>query len=266
MTDELTIRRLDRYAAAAFATFLTADQSLGGTVERIAGATALRWPAVPIVLFNHIVGLGNEKCPDDDEIDRLLALYRDQGLPCYVQLSPLANGAELGKRLAARGLEQHPSWAVMALTPDRQERTEKNPEISVELVDESNRDDFIRTLLDAFELKPPVDDLIVATFNQPDVHGFLARVDGEPAGTGQIVIREGVGGLFSGGVLDNFRRRGIHGALISARINFCLERGVDLLYSETEEVGNQSSRDLTRFGFYEAYQHVNWSLPPPAED
>lgn len=260
MIDEARIRQLQRHAVEAFAVFVTANPALGGSVERVADATAFRWPAVPIVLFNHAIGLGDDRTPEDDQIDRILTPYREQGLPCYIQLSPLAEQEELGRRLAERGLERHPSWSVLALTPDSGTPASINPPITVELVDEGNRADFVRILLEAFQMSGPVGDAISATVGHPDVLCFLAHYDGEPAGTGQLVIKEDVGGLYSGGVLERFRRRGLHTALVSARIQTALERGLQLLYSETEEIGNQSSRDLQRQGFFEAYEHVNWQL------
>jgi GNAT superfamily N-acetyltransferase len=260
VNQETRIRHLQQHAAEAFEVFITADHTLGASADRVGDATAFRWPAVPIVLFNHVIGLGDERTPENDEIDHILALYRDEGLPCHVQLSPLADQEDLGRRLAARGLERHPSWGVLALTPDSWNPATTLPSISVEPVDGANRDDFVQVLLEAFQMSPPIDRAIIATLDAPDASSFLARYDGEPAGTGQLIVRAGVGGLFSGGVLERFRRRGLHTALISTRIQTVLDRGLELLYSETEEVDNQSSRDLRRQGFFLAYEHVNWHL------
>jgi GNAT superfamily N-acetyltransferase len=258
--DEATIQQLQRHAAEAFRLFVGLNPALGASVEQVGDATVFRWPSVPIVLFNHAVGLGDDRMPQDEEIDRILAPYREQGLPCYIQLSPLADREGLGRRLADRGLELHPSWSVLSLTRETWRRQEIDPSVAVEPVAEANRDDFVRVLLEAFTMSGPVGDAIAAMIGHPDVLCFLARHDGEPAGTGQLITKAGVGGLFSGGVLQRFRRRGIHTALISARVEAALDSGLQLLYSETEEVGNQSSRDLQRQGFFEAYQHVNWYL------
>lgn len=260
MNQERHVRRLQQHAAEAFEVFVTADPTLGASVDRVGGATAFRWPAVPVVLFNHVIGLGDDRAPEDDEIDRILAFYRNEGLPCHVQLSPLAGQEDLGRRLAARGLERHPSWGVLALTPDSRNPATILPSISVEPVDDTNRDDFVRVLLEAFQMSSPIDRAIIAMIGVPDVLSFLARYDGEPAGTGQLIVSAGVGGLYSGGVLERFRRRGLHTALISARVQAALDRGLELLYSETEEVDNQSSRDLRKQGFFLAYEHVNWHL------
>jgi GNAT superfamily N-acetyltransferase len=260
VSHEARVRRLQQHAAEALEIFFTSDRTLGASVDRVGDATAFRWPAVPVVLFNHVIGLGDDRTPKDDAIDRILTLYRDEGLPCHVQLSPLADQEELGRRLAARGLERHPSWGVLALTPDSRNPATIPPSISVEPVDGTNRDDFVRVLLQAFQMSSPIDRASIATLNVPDVLSFLARYDGEPAGTGQLFVRAGVGGLFSGGVLERFRRRGLHTALISARVQAALDRGLQLLYSETEEVDNQSSRDLRKQGFFLAYEHVNWHL------
>lgn len=258
--DELTIRRLDRHAAEAFAEFVNADPSLGGDVAQVADATVFRWPDVPIVLFNHAVGLGNERPPTDDEIDRILELFREKGVQGMIQLSPLADQNEIGKRLAARGLEPGPSWSVLGLTPDRWTPAAASPSISIAGVTAASREDFVRVLLESFQMGPPVDRAVIASIDKPDVYCFLARWDGEPAGCGQLLFKADVGGLFSGGVLERFRRRGMHGALIDARLRAAFDRHVDLCYSETEEVNGQSHRDLARHGFFLAYEHVNWLM------
>jgi GNAT superfamily N-acetyltransferase len=241
--NEARIRQLEQHAAESFALLMASAPELGAEVHRMAGATAFRWSAVPTVLFNRVLGLGLDHMPTDDEIGAVLALYRSAGLPCYIQLCPLANWRELGQRLEASGLQRHPS-------------------ISLELVDATNRADFIRVMLEAFAMAPPVDGLIAASLGSPDVCSFLARYEGEPAGTGTLIIKAGVAGLYSGGVLTAFRRRGIHSALIAARVRMAIDRGFELMYSETEEIGNQSHRDLARQGFFVVYEHVNWHLPP----
>jgi GNAT superfamily N-acetyltransferase len=260
--NEARIRQLEQHAAESFALLMASAPELGAEVHRMAGATAFRWSAVPTVLFNRVLGLGLDHMPTDDEIGAVLALYRSAGLPCYIQLCPLANWQELGQRLEASGLQRHPSWPVLALIADHWIPVSAQPSIVIELVDTTNRADFIRVMLEAFGMKPPLDRAIAASLDSPAVFGFLARYDGEPAGTGMLVLQAGVAGLYSGGVLASFRRRGIHSALIAARVRMAIDRGFELIYSETEEIGNQSHRDLARQGFFVVYEHVNWHLPP----
>ena len=52
----------------------------------------------------------------------------------------------------------------------------------------------------------------------PDWHLFLARVDGAPAGAAVLSIHGDIGYLAAGSVLPAFRGRGVHAALIAARL------------------------------------------------
>ncbi|HEY0394821.1 MAG TPA: GNAT family N-acetyltransferase [Candidatus Elarobacter sp.] len=57
-------------------------------------------------------------------------------------------------------------------------------------------------------------------------HGlFVAEVDGVPAGGGAVAVTGEYAYLFCGAVLPEFRRRGVHRALIAARAAFGAERG-----------------------------------------
>jgi GNAT superfamily N-acetyltransferase len=57
-------------------------------------------------------------------------------------------------------------------------------------------------------------------------HGlFVAEVDGVPAGAGAVAVFNGIGFLYAGAVLPEFRRRGVHRALLHARTAFAASRG-----------------------------------------
>lgn len=259
--NEARTRRLQRHCIEAFDLLYGADPSLGPQRTTVGDAAVYRWTAVPIPLFNRAIGLGDDGEPSDADLDRILDLYRQEGLEGMIQLSPLADRASLGRRLEQRGLVRQPSWATLAMTPDRLQANQTDPAISIEPVNDGNRDDFIRVLLESFELPPPVDQFILASLNVPVIQNFLACYDGEPAGTAQIIPATEVGGLYSGGVLPPFRRRGIQAALIAHRARAAFDQGLDLLYSGTEEVDNQSSRNLRKQGFFIAYEWECWGLP-----
>ena len=258
---EAQTQQLQAHCAEAFELWYRADPDLGTQTYHVADATVFLWPGLPIPLFNRAIGLGDEHDPDDAEIDRVLDIYREAGIEGYIQLSPLADREALGRRLEERGLEQRPSYATLALTPDRWQPATHDPAITIEPVDGQNRDDFVRVLLEAFELPSPVDRFLLAAMGLPEVQNFLVRYDGEPAGTGQIVTAARVGGLYSGGVLERFRRRGIQAALIDYRARVAFDQGLQLLYSGTEEVDNQSSRNLRKRGFFIAYELFDWAVP-----
>jgi GNAT superfamily N-acetyltransferase len=258
---EAQLRQLQRHCAEGFELWYRAAPEHGTRVDHVADATVFRWPAAPLSLFNRAIGLGDEREPEETDIERVIDLYREIEFPGYIQVSPLADQVALGRRLEERGLAQRPSMATLTLTPDRWEAQPSDPAITIEPVDEGNIDDFVRILLTSFEMSSNFESFIRATMALPEVHNFLARYEGEPAGTGQIVVAAEVGGLYSGGVLEEFRGRGIQSALIDYRARVAFDAGLELLYSGTEEVENQSSRNLRKRGFFIDYELVNWEVP-----
>lgn len=91
----------------------------------------------------------------------------------------------------------------------------------------------------------------------------LARVDGEPAGTGSLVIDGGVGWLSGDSTLPQYRGRGIQQAVQAHRLRLAHDLGCDLAVTEATP-GGVSQRNMERLGFRIAYTHVElvkgWSM------
>ena len=81
---------------------------------------------------------------------------------------------------------------------------------------------------------------------------YLALVDGEPAGGATLSWSGGVALVNGSGVRPAYRRRGIQGALIRARLDRARELGCDLASSSTLP-GTPSRRNMERHGFHVAY-------------
>lgn len=267
LSDEAQIRQLQRHCIQAFELWYGAALDLGTQIDHIADATAFRWTVLPIPLFNRAIGLGDEREPSDDEIDRLVDLYRKNGVGGHIQLSPLADLDAIGRMLGERGLSRNGAMATLALARNEWRQAgvkPRDPALTIETVEDGAAGDFVAVLLEGFGLDPEYEPFLRAAMELAEVQNFLARYDGEPTGVGQIFSAAGVGGLYSGAVLERFRGRGIQSALISHRIQVAFDQGLDLLYSGTEEVDNQSSRNLRRQDFSLAFELQNWEIP--AED
>ena len=76
----------------------------------------------------------------------------------------------------------------------------------------------------------------------------VASVDGEEAGTGALGIAGETALLWSGGVLPAFRRRGVHQALLAARLALAHERGATTVALKTV-ADSPVERSATKFGF-----------------
>ncbi|HEV3311307.1 MAG TPA: GNAT family N-acetyltransferase [Chloroflexota bacterium] len=219
---------------------------------------AMFWPEVPAPLFNRVIGIGRSGPVDGAALDRLIERYRSYELPFQIQLLPSSRDPRIRKFLAECGLTLQPASPILALKPDLWQRVTQPPGVTVEELANLDDGSFSWVLLESFEMPIEVKDWVMKLAAFDGVTNFLGRVEGRPAGTGMLVEESGVAGLYSGGVLEQFRRRGLHRALIAKRVETAFSRGHDLLMSETEAEGNQSFRDLARQGFEIAYRHENW--------
>ena len=89
---------------------------------------------------------------------------------------------------------------------------------------------------------------------------FLGMLDGEAAGTGMLVMKDGVA-LFNGdATLPAHRGRGVQSAILAERLRVASEAGCDLAVIEAAP-GGTSHRNQERAGFRIAYTRVSLERP-----
>ncbi len=93
----------------------------------------------------------------------------------------------------------------------------------------------------------------------PRIGLFLAYVDGTPASIGRAEYEPGqaLAGLFGGGTLPAFRRRGIYRELVRIRLDWSRARGA--LAAFTEAVDTTSRPILERLGFVAVSGIESWT-------
>jgi GNAT superfamily N-acetyltransferase len=86
---------------------------------------------------------------------------------------------------------------------------------------------------------------------------FVARIAGQIAGGATLSLRHGVAGLFGASTLPLFRNRGVHSALIAARLARAAAAGCDLAACIAQP-GSTSNRNVVRHGFSTLYTRVKF--------
>jgi GNAT superfamily N-acetyltransferase len=104
-------------------------------------------------------------------------------------------------------------------------------------------------------------ELLAPNFSAAHGQPFFAWIDGEPAGGGAIYVHGAVAELGSDSTRPAYRRRGVHRALVQARLVAAREMGCDLALAVTEP-GSDSQRNVERLGFRLAYTEVVASPRP----
>jgi len=149
---------------------------------------------------------------------------------------------------------------VRAITPEDADVPEPSA-IRVSIVEPPDFDLWARTNIGTARefAEVPADDvwftLCKVAVRRPHVLGFIAWVEGEPAGSAALSILDGVATLFSAGTRTRFRRRGVQKALLHARLATAHRHGCDLAHLTTTP-GSDSQRNVQRAGFALAYQRI----------
>jgi GNAT superfamily N-acetyltransferase len=96
----------------------------------------------------------------------------------------------------------------------------------------------------------------LAAATAPDYESFVARIGDRIVGVGSLSARGGVAWIGGGATLARWRGRGVHSALIAARLRRAARLGCRWAWAETAapEPGRPqgSRRNLLRLGFEEA--------------
>ena len=89
---------------------------------------------------------------------------------------------------------------------------------------------------------------------------FLAWVDGEAVGTGELFITDNIAWLSGDATLEHARRTGVQRALQLHRLAVARDSGATLAVSEADP-GGVSQRNMERLGFRVAYTRVQMAAP-----
>lgn len=220
--------------------------------------------------LNEAVGLGmNDPVPGDD-LARLENFYHERGADAILSLCPFADHsllAGLGKRgwhvtefenLFILELSGSAARKVKAWEP----APDADAAVEVRVCMPEERAIWAQVAAQAFsdadipERGHEEFGRIMAEREEAIL--VLAWVDGEPAGTGSLVIDEGVGWLAGDSTLPKFRRRGIQQEIQRHRLQLAIEAGCELAVTESEP-GSVSQRNMERHGFRLAYTHVEFT-------
>ena len=212
--------------------------------------------------LTQVVGIGLNGPVAEIEVDALETFFHCRGARVTVDFCPLADPGLL-ETLAARGyrptefnnvlVKPLEAWAAFAAPRVRQALAEEG-ELWSRAV---GLGFFEQAGLSEEEM-----DVGRGIFRMTESLCYLANQADEVAGGAAMTLREGLAVLFADGVVPRFRRQGLHGELIAARLNRAVAQGCDLATATTLP-GSQSQRNYTRTGFQVAYTKVTLVEPLP---
>ena len=217
---------------------------------------------------NGTVGLGVSVPVTEADVIEIERFFHDRDARPMITVCPLAD-ATLAQTLMVRGgwslahfenvLVRACSAALDVPPPD--------PAIEIVIADSAEqRLAWADLLIEGFSAPetPTSADLRLGhtVASMPDRTFLMALVDGEPAGTGELVIANGVGWLSADTTLQRFRGRGVQQSLQRARLGMARDAGCELAVSESMP-GSGSQRNMERLGFRVVYTRTEMAGPPP---
>jgi GNAT superfamily N-acetyltransferase len=211
---------------------------------------------------NQAFGLGFAGPVAAEEIARLEEFYTSRAARPLVGLCPLAHPSLLaslsGRGWVADGFENVLVRPLFA--KDRSaSRLPEGIEIR-EVCDEDDRELWVLVAATGFSapLPPFAEQLALGQIvvRRPGSRLFLALVDGEVAGTGELHVADGVAWLSADATLPRFRRRGVQQALQRHRLALGAEASCEIAVTESAP-GGTSQRNMERAGFRVVYTRVD---------
>jgi hypothetical protein len=185
----------------------------------------------------------------DPAIAATIAEYEALGIQFRWTVGPDSRPIDLPERLVAFGLEPSPTWA-MTLDVEKWIAPTIAPSITIELATLATLAIHDRTMASGWGMDPEPVGKFHRMLLEREAHRFaffLARVDGEPAGTGSAVIFDRSLHLIGSVVLPPFRSRGVYRALVDARVKLALARSLSLITVHANAIS--SGPICARLGF-----------------
>jgi GNAT superfamily N-acetyltransferase len=216
--------------------------------------------------INKVIGIGIDATVTADELDEIEGAFRVRGEDVRVELSTLAR-VEVGALLTARGYRLRGFENVLGLDLRAPFASADLAHVAVDLAADGELSPWLEVLVDGF-MQP--DDSGVPGEAYPralaeevtrdfarssDVQRYVARIDGEPAGSASMRLDGGIAAMCGASTLPARRRRGVQQALLQRRIEDARVAGCDVAVVTTAP-GTQSQSNAERRGFRLLYSRA----------
>ena len=238
-----------------------ADASPAGLVTPIAGGVATY--AGPGSPFNKVAGLGFGGVPSAAALDEIEAEFAARDAPVQIELAHLSDPA-IGALLSGRGYALTSFENVLGRAIDD---APAPPGIEVRPSGEEELDAWLDVVADGFahpdgqgvpsheDFPRDVLERAERDFAAAGVTRYVALLDGVIAGGASFHIADGVAQLAGAATDPAHRRRGVHTALLAARLADAASAGCDIAVVTTQP-GSQSQENVQRHGFELLYTRV----------
>jgi len=204
--------------------------------------------------LNQVYGWGLSGPVLATELEMIETFYRSRELRPQVRVCPLADPS-LFQLLGERRYIVQDHMNVYACQVDTlEEELPSVPGLSIQIATPDDAKLWFE--LDSaggdWAVPDGISFMLIRTTLKPDSQLFLAWLNGQLVGSGALEIHDGMAALMAAGTLSAFRNRGVHTALLHARLAAATRAGCDLAMIHTRP-GAMSQRNVQRAGFQLMY-------------
>lgn len=241
-------------------------RSAGLQVEEVGGAVLLAAPGVDHVLFNRVIGLGEQTPATPDLIADIMGRYWDLSIERYwVHVGPHARPARVGRMLQDQGLAQYRrSWVKLVRPAQSAEPAETTLRIRAATKEDAAAVASIIGV--SFELPQNAAEAFAHVIDRPRWRVYVAESNGQIAATAGMFSEGDVAYCAFAATRPEFRNRGAQRALLRTRIDAAIDANAHWIATETgfpltaDEL-QPSYRNLLHAGFRPIAIRDNYARP-----
>lgn len=223
--------------------------------QDVGDGVATFFEKLPIVYFNRAIGIGVCQPATETMIDELMHVYGRRKLTFGITVSPATQPPQFTDWLIARGFQLSFSSAKVIRGTEPPPHVETD--LRIESVTESSAAQYAHIIQVVYGMPDWSAPVFELTATLPNVYSYMAYAGDVPAAVGSLYVDNGIGALFNGATLPEYRRRGGQGAIMARRIQDGIALGCQWLTTETgedtPEAPNSSYHNTHRTGFQLAY-------------
>ena len=209
--------------------------------------------------FNKVAGLGFGGVPSAAELDEIELAFAACGAPVQVELAHLADPA-IGAHLTERGYRLVSFENVLGLALEVEPERVTPPTVEVRRSGGDEFDAWFEVVADGVahpdtqglpsheDFPSEVVEKAERDFSAAGVVRYVALIDGVIAGGASFHMAEDVAQLAGAATAPAYRRRGVHSALLSARLGDARTAGCDVAVVTTQPA-SKSEENVHRRGF-----------------
>lgn len=236
-------------------------QKLKVTAFPVGGVFATIAPAVDILVFNRVIGLGIKEPIDERIIDIILnKIEAEKVKRFFIQVHPEVYSDKLRQLLVSYDFHHYNNWVrlVRDVSPTKAIKTK----LVIKTISSEESDLFGEILVKAFEWPDELKTWIASPIGRKNWYHYMAYDGNNAIATAAFYHKDNYAWFDFAATHPDHREMGAQSALLLRRIEDCRKLGVKTIIVETAEQNAEkespSYRNVLKTGFKEAYKRANY--------